>query len=75
MSPMALTKAHIVILWGFSIKYKYFYQSLVCVAYSIHMFHENTLLESKFLTMGHIAPWGHRILVGPCKMIITFEPL
>ena len=29
-------------------KYKYFDQSLVCVAYSIHMIHENTLLKSGF---------------------------
>ena len=40
----------------FYIKYKYFNQSLVCVAYSIHMIHENTL--SGFLQLGHIAPWG-----------------
>ena len=37
----------------FSIKYKYFDQSLVCVAYSIHMIHENTLLNSGFLQLGH----------------------
>ena len=57
----------------FSIKYNYFEQSLVCVAYSIHMIHENTLLKSGFLQLGHIAPWGHRIIVGPYEMIITFE--
>ena len=32
----------------FSIKYKYFEQSLVCVAYSIHMIHEKTSLKSGF---------------------------
>ena len=58
----------------FSIKYKYIDQSLVCVAYSIHLIHENTLLKSGFLQLGHIAPWGRMILVGPYEMIITFEP-
>ena len=43
MPPMALTEAQVAILYIFKIKYKYFDQSLVCVTYSIHMFHENTL--------------------------------
>ena len=54
----------------FSIKYKYFDQSLVCVTYYIQMIHENTLLKSGFLQLGHIAPWGHRILVRAYEMIV-----
>ena len=42
--------------------------------YSIHIIQENTLLKAGFLQLGHIAPWGHKILVGPYEMIITFEP-
>ena len=74
MPPMALAEAQVVILVFFSIKYKYFDQSLVCVAYSFHMINKYTLLNSGFLQLGHIAPWGHRIIVGPYEMIITFEP-
>ena len=70
---MELTEAQVVILFIFSIKYEYFDQSLVGVAYSIHMIHENTLLKSGFLQLGY-APWAHMILVGPYEMIITFEP-
>ena len=38
------------------------------------MIHENTLLKSGFLQLGNIATWGHRILVEPYEMVITFEP-
>ena len=55
---MALAEAQVVILYFFRIKYKYIDQSLVCVAYSIHMIHENTLLKPGFLQLGHIAPWA-----------------
>ena len=51
-----LAEAQVVILYFFRIKYEYIDQSLVCVAYSIHMIHENTLLKSRFLQLGHIAP-------------------
>ena len=74
MPPIVLAEVQVVILFIFWIKYKYSDQSLVCVAYSIHMIHENTLLKSGFLQLGHFASWGHRILVGSYEMIITFEP-
>ena len=48
MPPMALADAQVVILFYFSIKYKYIEQSLVCVAYSIHMIRENILLNQDF---------------------------
>ena len=35
----------------------------------IHMIHENTLLLSGFLQLGHIAAWGHRIIVEQYKMV------
>ena len=46
--PMALAEAQVVIYLFFSIKYKYIDQSLVCVAYSIHMIHANILLNQDF---------------------------
>ena len=57
-----------------SIKYKYFDQYLVFFANSVHMIHENTLFKSGFLQLGHIASWGHRILVASYEMSIKFEP-
>ena len=57
----------------FGEKYNYIDQSVVCVAYSFYMIHEGTLLKSGFLPLRHIAPWGHRILVGPYEMILPFE--
>ena len=44
---------------------------LCCVFYSYDS--RKHIIESGFLQLGHIAPWGHRIPVGPEK-IITFEP-
>ena len=35
--------------------------------------HDYTLSKSQFLQLGHIASWGHRILVGSYEMIITIE--
>ena len=72
--PMALTGAQVVIVYFFGTKYNYIDQSVVCVAYSFHMTYKYTLLKSGFLQLGDIAPWGHRIIVGPYEMIITFEP-
>ena len=74
MPPMALTEAQVVILVFFGTKYNYIDQSVFCVAYSIHMTYKYTLLKKGFLQFGDIAPWGHRIIVGPYEMIITFEP-
>ena len=45
---------------------------LCCVFYSYDS--RKHIIKSGFLQLGHIAPWGHRILVGPYEMIITFEP-
>ena len=42
MPPMALAEAQVVILYFFWIKYNYIDQSVVCVAYSIHMIYEYT---------------------------------
>ena len=72
--PMALTGEQVVIVYFFGTKYNYIDQSVVCVAYSFHMTYKYTLLKSGFLQLGDIAPWGHRIIVGPYEMIITFEP-
>ena len=30
------------------------------------------IIKSGFLQLGHIAPWDHRILVGPYNMIIIY---
>ena len=48
MPPMALTESQVVILFYFYDKYEYFDQSLACVANSIHMIHENILLNQDF---------------------------
>ena len=42
----------------FWIKYNYIDQSIVCVAYSTHTIHENTLLKSGFLQSGHRESYG-----------------
>ena len=41
-------------------KYNYIDQSLVCVAHSIDMIHENTLLKSGFFQSAHITSIGFR---------------
>ena len=65
------TGCDFIIFW---IKYNYIDQSIVCVVYSFRMIHEYTLLKSKFLQFGQIAPCDHIIQVGPYETIITFEP-
>ena len=49
----------------FFIKYNYINQSVVWVAYCFHCDSRVRIVESGFLKLGHIAPWGHRIIVGP----------
>ena len=64
MPLMALAEAQVVIFFFFDkIQVHRPISSLCCLFYSYDS--RKHIIKSGFLQLGHIAPWEHRILVGP----------